>query len=195
VASFKNLTGTISFGGKTFDLGSVDYSSATSQATALTALNNAAKTALGLSTNPFSGNGASDLQFTVGDAIGGYTETGGAPVGSAAGTPTVNQLDLATPTFTPGSGASAAIGLIDTAIGSVSTTRAQLGAVQNRFEHTINNLNVAVENLTASNSRIRDTDMAQEMTNFTRAQILTQAGTAMLAQANQAPQGILKLLG
>jgi flagellin-like hook-associated protein FlgL len=195
VASFKNLTGTISFGGKTFDLGSVDYSSATSQATALTALNNAAKSALGLATNPFSGNGASDLQFQVGDAIGGYTETGGAPVGSAAGTPTVNQLDLATPTFTPGSGASAAIGLIDTAIGSVSTTRAQLGAVQNRFEHTINNLNVAVENLTASNSRIRDTDMAQEMTNFTRAQILTQAGTAMLAQANQAPQGILKLLG
>ncbi|WP_345433087.1 flagellin, partial [Modestobacter marinus] len=74
-------------------------------------------------------------------------------------------------------------------------TRANLGALQNRFEHTINNLNVTVENLTASESRIRDTDMASEMTNFTRAQILTQAGTAMLAQANQAPQGILRLLG
>jgi flagellin len=93
------------------------------------------------------------------------------------------------------SGASAAIGAIDTAIGLVSTTRANLGALQNRFEHTINNLNVAVENLSASESRIRDTDMAQEMTNFTRTQILSQAGTAMLAQANQAPQGILRLLG
>ncbi|MGY1747628.1 flagellin, partial [Blastococcus sp. SYSU D00695] len=90
---------------------------------------------------------------------------------------------------------SAAISSIDTAIGLVSTTRANLGALQNRFEHTINNLNVAVENLTASESRIRDTDMAQEMTAFTRSQILTQAGTAMLAQANQAPQGILRLLG
>ena len=65
---------------------------------------------------------------------------------------------------------------------------------QNRFEHTINNLNVAVENLSASESRIRDTDMASEMVNFTRSQILSQAGTAMLAQANQAPQGVLCLL-
>ena len=74
---------------------------------------------------------------------------------------------------------------------TVSTQRAELGAVQNRFEHTINNLNVAVENLSASESRIRDTDMAQEMVSFTRSQILSQAGTAMLAQANQAPQGVL----
>ena len=72
--------------------------------------------------------------------------------------------------------------------------RAALGAFQNRFEHTINNVNVAVENLSASESRIRDTDMAQEMMNFTRSQILSQAGTAMLAQANQAPQGVLSLL-
>ena len=61
--------------------------------------------------------------------------------------------------------------------------------MQNRFEHTINNLNVAVENLSASESRIRDTDMASEMVNFTRSQILSQAGTAMLAQANQASAG------
>ena len=83
---------------------------------------------------------------------------------------------------------------LDTAIQNVSTTRANLGAVQNRFEHTINNLNVAVENLSASESRIRDTDMAAEMMSFTRSQILSQAGTAMLAQANQAPQGVLQLL-
>jgi flagellin len=87
-----------------------------------------------------------------------------------------------------------AVDAIDNAIKTVSNTRAQLGAFQNRFEHTINNLNVAVENLSSSESRIRDTDMAQEMVSFTRSQILSQAGTAMLAQANQAPQGVLQLL-
>ncbi|WP_068922335.1 flagellin N-terminal helical domain-containing protein [Planobispora rosea] len=88
-----------------------------------------------------------------------------------------------------------AIDDIDDAIAQVSDQRAKLGAYQNRFEHTINNLNVAIENLSASESRIRDTDMAQEMVNFTRNQILSQAGTSMLAQANQAPQSVLKLLG
>ena len=90
--------------------------------------------------------------------------------------------------------ASSAITALDTAIQSVSTNRANLGAVQNRLEHTISNLSVAAENLSASESRIRDTDMAQEMVSFTRSQILTQAGTAMLAQANQAPQQVLQLL-
>ena len=80
------------------------------------------------------------------------------------------------------------------AITEVSTQRAELGAVQNRFEHTLNNVNVAIENLSASESRIRDTDMAQEMVSFTRSQILSQAGTAMLAQANQSSQGVLQLL-
>jgi flagellin len=79
-------------------------------------------------------------------------------------------------------------------ITTISNQRAELGAVQNRFEHSINSLNVAIENLSASESRIRDTDMALEMVSFTRAQILSQAGTAMLAQANQAPQGVLQLL-
>ena len=83
---------------------------------------------------------------------------------------------------------------IDSAIETVSSTRATLGAYQNRLDHKINNLNVTVENLTASNSRIRDTDMAAEMVNFTKTQILAQAGTAMLAQANQAPQTVLRLL-
>ena len=92
-------------------------------------------------------------------------------------------------------GATSAITAIDAAIKKVSTTRADLGAIQNRFDHTINNLNVAIENTTASESRIRDTDMASEMTKFTQAQVLTQAGTAMLAQANQSTQSILKLLG
>jgi flagellin len=94
----------------------------------------------------------------------------------------------------PRRGATSAITALDTAIKTVSTQRADLGAIQNRFDHTINNLNVAVENLTASESRIRDADMAQEMVQFTRNQILSQAGTAMLAQANQASQGVLSLL-
>ena len=96
--------------------------------------------------------------------------------------------------LTTGAGASAAIAAIDTAIGNVSTTRSTLGATQNRLEHVVNNLSVAVENLTASESRIRDTDMAMEMANFTKHQILSQAGTAMLAQANAVPQNVLSLL-
>jgi flagellin len=87
-----------------------------------------------------------------------------------------------------------AITKIQSAIDSVSDQRSTLGAVQNRLDHTINNLGVAAENLAASESRIRDTDMAAEMMKFTRAQILSQAGTSMLAQANQAPQGVLSLL-
>ena len=91
--------------------------------------------------------------------------------------------------------ATAAMDALDDAIGQVSTTRATMGATQNRLEHTIANLQVATENLSASESRIRDTDMAQEMVAFTRHQIMTQAGTAMLAQANQSPQSVLSLLG
>ena len=89
---------------------------------------------------------------------------------------------------------SGAITAIDAAIATVSAQRGDLGAKQNRFESMINNLQVAVENLTASESRIRDADMAQEMIGFTKNQILQQAGTAMLAQANQVPQSVLKLL-
>ncbi|MFZ4516209.1 MAG: flagellin [Acidimicrobiia bacterium] len=83
---------------------------------------------------------------------------------------------------------------IDTAIANVSAIRGKLGALQNRFESTIANLTTTTENLSASESRIRDTDMAQEMVNFTRHQVLLQAGTAMLAQANQIPQATLRLL-
>lgn len=129
------------------------------------------------------------------------SKTGGTVTGGTAATPAAAGTGVSTATaiaggldFTSAAGAQAAINLIDTQIETVSTARANLGAVQNRFEHTIKNLNVAVENLSASESRIRDTDMASEMVSFTRAQILSQAGTAMLAQANQIPQGVLSLL-
>lgn len=90
--------------------------------------------------------------------------------------------------------ASTAITTIDTAIKSVSQERSKLGAMQNRLEHTIANLGTSSENLTAAESRIRDVDMAKEMMAYTKNNILTQAATAMLAQANQQPQGVLQLL-
>ena len=90
--------------------------------------------------------------------------------------------------------ASGAITLINAAINKVSTQRAALGAVQNRLEHTINNLGVTSENITAAESRIRDVDMAKEMMSFTKNNILAQAAQSMLAQANQQPQGVLQLL-
>ncbi len=90
--------------------------------------------------------------------------------------------------------ANIAIGKLDLAINRVSSERAKLGAMQNRLEHTINNLSVTSENLSASESRIRDVDMAKEMMNFTKYNILQQAATAMLAQANQMPQTVLQLL-
>ncbi len=86
------------------------------------------------------------------------------------------------------------VSTIDTALTDVSNVRANLGALQNRLEHTIANLGVSQENLQASESRIRDVDVAQEMVNFTKLQILSQSGTSMLAQANQGPQGVLSLL-
>ena len=199
-AAYEGLEGSISFGGKTFDLKSVDWDTAdadkngiTNTTEALSALNTAANKALGTTGTVFTAaSGAVDnLVFSASaSAVTGYTNANGSALSTSA-----QDVAKATATFTTGSGATVAIDQIDKAIKSVSTTRADLGAIQNRFEHTINNLNVAVENLTASESRIRDTDMAQEMTNFTRSQILTQAGTAMLAQANSAPQGILRLLG
>ena len=93
------------------------------------------------------------------------------------------------------SAANDAIATLDDAIKDVSAERSKLGAYQNRLDHTINNLNTAEENLTAAESRISDVDMAREMMNMSKQQILSQAGTAMMAQANQLPQGVLQLLG
>ena len=92
------------------------------------------------------------------------------------------------------SNANAAIQTVKTAINKVSTQRANLGAIQNRLENTVNNLDTTAENMTAANSRIRDTDMAKEMMNYTKMNVLTQAAQAMLAQANQQPQSVLQLL-
>ncbi|MEI4270699.1 flagellin [Klenkia sp. LSe6-5] len=208
VGAFQKLDGTISFAGKTFDLGSVDYSNADSDNNAATAptadqalaaLNKAAKAVFGFTGDAFvaSGTGGNTLTFKVptGESVAGYTGSGGAALTSGpSSTSTAADYANATPVFTAATGASAALKAIDTAIQTVSTTRANLGALQNRFDHTIANLNTAVENLSESESRIRDTDMAMEMANFSKSQILVQAGTSMLAQANSASQSVLKLL-
>jgi len=115
-----------------------------------------------------------------------YTDAAGVAQTRAA---SLSNIDLASQT-----GAQASLKVIDDAINQVSTMRANLGAVQNRLEHTITATNNTSENLSAAESRIRDTDMAKEMMNYTKNNILTQAAQSMLAQANQAPQGVLSLL-
>ncbi|WP_323028815.1 flagellin [Castellaniella defragrans] len=108
-----------------------------------------------------------------------------------SGTTAINASGLV---ITSGAVTSGALGEIDTAINSVDKMRSDLGAIQNRFESTIANLNNTITNLSASRSRIEDADYAVEVSNMTRAQILQQAGTAVLAQANQVPQTMLSLL-
>ena len=90
--------------------------------------------------------------------------------------------------------AARSITIIDNAIDKVSTQRAKIGAYQNRLEYTVSNLTTASENLTAAESRIRDADMAKEMMNFTKLNIMLQAGNSMLSQANQQPQQVLSLI-
>ncbi len=137
-------------------------------------------------------NAAEQLSVTVGD-MGAVKLFGGTRL-TAGVASTDTEIATAVGDLKSTTNAQTALGKIDTAIKTVSTERAKLGATQNRLEHKISNLNVAVENLSASESRIRDTDMAQEMMNMSRSQILTQAGTSMLAQANQSQQGVLSLL-
>ena len=137
--------------------------------------------------NPLLSTATTKLTFQIGPSA---AETLNVTVKSMTQTSiTINAVSVDSIT-----GANAAISKINTAIGKVSAYRAELGAAQNRLEHTINNLKVTSENMTAAESRIRDTDMAKEMSAFTKNNILVQASQAMLAQANQTPQGILQLL-
>lgn len=149
---------------------------------------------ISLLTGATAGDGAGKMSFQVG-AGGGtdnqitldLTTTDIGAIGTAISA-------LATTGFSDATVAAASITAIDANITSVSASRSNLGAVQNRLESAINSLNVGRENLTAAESRIRDVDMAAEMVKFTKANILSQAGTAMLAQANQSSQGVLSLL-
>jgi flagellin len=120
-------------------------------------------------------NGAQVIAFTIGTMSAQDLGVSGLAVSTAAS-------------------ATAAIASLDAAIRTVNAQRAQMGAIQNRLEQTISRLDLTGENLQAAESRIRDADMASEMIDFTRNQILQQSGTAMLAQANQAPSSVLRLL-
>ena len=120
--------------------------------------------------------------------------SGAATTGNIAALKVANVDTATTGGVLTQSGADAAITNINTAITQVSAERSKLGALQNRLEHTIKNLDNVSENLQASEARVRDVDMAKEMMEFTKNNILTQAATAMLAQANQTPQAVLQLL-
>jgi flagellin len=131
--------------------------------------------------------GSASISFQIGAEDG---ETISVSARSLFGSGSTNDVDSSIFNF----GSTVTLASLDTAISNVATARSTFGAVQNRLEHTLNSLATYEENLTASESRIRDVDMASEMVNFTKLNILQQAGTSMLAQANQAPQGVLSLL-
>jgi flagellin len=141
------------------------------------------------------------FKFQVGANDNETISTGAIGLSAAVGTSGTGGLselmaisDAASAKTALSTGALSTIAGIDNAVKNVSNTRGNLGAIQNRLESRLNNLATYQENLTASESRIRDVDMAAEMTKFTKLNILQQAGTSMLAQANQAPQGVLSLL-
>jgi flagellin-like hook-associated protein FlgL len=187
-ASFTGLAGTVIYNGATLDLGSVDYSGARTATDYVSRLNASAVAALGTSLISFTGS-ATGLVFT------GETPADGEPPPALGAPPVIGStaVDAAalTPSYTVERGT---LPLIDAALARALSARAELGAVQDGMEHSLARQTVAIENATAAESRIRDTDMAAEMTTFSRNQVLTQAGTAMLAQANQTPQSVLKLL-
>ena len=134
------------------------------------------------------------LTLQIGDTADSFNQ-----VTVSIGDMSTKGLNIDTLSVADQTSAAAALDLLKNAAGggainTVSATRADLGALQNRLEHTINNLDVASENMTSANSRIRDTDMAKEMMEYTKMNVLTQAAQAMLAQANQQPQSVLELL-
>jgi flagellin len=131
-------------------------------------------------------NASQTISFQVGAQDGQTITVSTISLGGASG--------VGSSYFALTSASNSDISEIDAAIDNVSATRAQFGAVQNRLEYTLQNAAIYQENLTASESRIRDVDMASEMVNFTKLQILQNAGTSMLAQANQSSQGVLSLL-
>jgi flagellin-like hook-associated protein FlgL len=177
-ASYRGLTGKISYNGLTFDLAGVDYTGAVTAQDYIDTINLAARAALGTTGMPVAAT-SGELLFTGDNPGPGSTIADGQRLSMRYAAPL---------------GTDAALRVIDTAIGRVSSTRANLGAIENRLEHTVARLGVAAENTAAGFSRIRDLDMAEEMTVLVKHQVLSQAATAMLAHAHRAPQGILSLL-
>ncbi|MDD2873656.1 MAG: flagellin, partial [Azoarcus sp.] len=175
-----------------------------SAASSVFSLSDASGTALGA---PVAGNSAgtfgstdawvsgqitldSEKSFSASDAVGGATGFLLASGSTASALQAVSELDVSTV-----DASNRTLAMVDAALSSINGQRAKYGALQSRFENTISNLQTSSENMSAARSRIRDTDFASETANLTRAQILQQAGTAMLSQANALPQNVLSLLG
>ncbi len=164
-----------------------------SQAATLTARDFTGENDVGTAATIAAGGGArvdGQVQLEAADAFQVTGATGGLGADTFSSLDSVRDIDISTAT-----GAQDALGIISGAISNIDSQRAQLGAVQNRFENTISNLQNISENSSAARSRIQDTDFAAETANLTKNQILQQAGTAILAQANQLPQAVLSLLG
>jgi flagellin len=178
-AVYGALQGTVTWNGRTVDLGSVDYTGAVTAQDHLDRLDAAVMAAWGTVHTPVVAT-ATGLMFD------------GDPPGPASTSADVVPL---TPSYAGATGPSSSLGLVDAAIGRVSSLRAYLGAVDNRFSHTVARLGVTGEDTSASLSRIEDADVATEVSALSRSQVLTQATTALLAQAHQTAQSVLDLLG
>ena len=159
--------------GQTLSSGTLAFTAATSAGTGVTVAS----------------RGTVEYSSDKGYTVAGTTDTMGASSAAASTQKAVNTIDVSTV-----DGATRALKIIDSALAAVNGQRASFGALQSRFETSIANLNTSSENMSASRSRIQDADFASETANLSRAQILQQAGTAMVAQANQIPQGVLSLL-
>lgn len=191
-ASFAGLTGSISYDGRTLDLGAIDYTGAISASDHLDAFASAVRRDLGLNGNPVD---ASSTELV----INGDRPRNGSTIAEAQRLSPTWTAPAPPPTLpgAPPAQAGAApdpLDVIDGALHRVGSLRARLGAVENRLEHTVARLSVSVGDTAAAYSRIRDTDMATEMTGLTRNEVLLEAGSAMLAQARQRPQSVLRLL-
>ncbi|THE12347.1 flagellin [Bacillus timonensis] len=184
--NYKDLTGT-DFGNVTVSVedGALKIESDKADTVNIQVNKNTASDALGLSDTATATEGG--LNFHIGS-------NKDQQMNLQIGDMRASALNIADVDISTADGANNAIEKLDSAIKSVSDERAKLGAVQNRLEHTINNLSTSSENLTAAESRVRDVDMAKEMMEQTKNSILSQAAQAMLAQANQQPQGVLQLL-
>jgi flagellin len=200
VATALGSTSTATYAVTPASLTASAYSFKTGSTTVGVTLSTAPTTAAGLAdalnansdfANAFSATTDSSNNLIVASKLGTAIDSSAAPgAGVAAGTTTA-----ATVQFDTAAHAQAAITAIDTQLGNVTSARATIGALENRFASAVSNISTSITNLTAAKSRITDVDMASEMVNYSRANILAQSGTAMLAQANQAPQLALKLLG
>uniref|UniRef100_UPI0031D680A5 flagellin N-terminal helical domain-containing protein n=1 Tax=Paracidovorax wautersii TaxID=1177982 RepID=UPI0031D680A5 len=172
-ASAGNITLASQDAGQTLSSGTLTFTTATPAGTGVTVAS----------------RGTVEYSSDKGYTVAGTTDTMGASSAAASTQKAVNTIDVSTV-----DGATRALKIIDSALAAVNGQRASFGALQSRFETSIANLNTSSENMSASRSRIQDADFASETANLSRAQILQQAGTAMVAQANQIPQGVLSLL-